>query len=230
MSRQTLGPKVHSFNVLCLALLTGCAGGSRASTTPVQTGTADAPPSMECLPSSTDEDEITERMRFAWLLTEQSFEVSRPQMPRPQARVIEIQDWADGTLQGWLQQKTQLVEAARQELDEAAEETHEQRTMAGGLVGLMYEDVARVLLRVPMPEDLQSEPEIAEAFRDVIDAQALPYLEHARRAYRACALNSRGHSELDRWKTFCAARGDQLPQTHRESRTVGTTVEVIGPD
>ena len=102
--------------------------------------------------------------------------------------------------------------------------------MAGALVALMYEDVARIIRRVPVPDELRSEPEIATVFREVIDAQARPYLDHARRAYRACALNSRGHSELRHWMRFCQERGADLPTPLAELQSGETTVEVIAPE
>lgn len=218
----------HASQCLLLCLSLGCAGNQATSV--VRAGEADAPPSMECLPSAAQEDDFTEHMRFAWLLTEQSFEVQAPSPPSS-ARTVELQDWTDSTLEPWLAQKTRLVEAARAELNVAAEEAHPQRTMAGALVALMYEDVARVIRRMPIPDDLRDEPEIASAFRDVIDAQARPYLDHARRAYRACALNSRGHSDLRYWKRFCEERGADLPSVGGSDLESGeTVVEVIAPE
>lgn len=214
--------------LLLICLSFACAGSQATSVE--RAGEADAPPSMECLPSASHESDFTEHMRFAWLLTEQSFEVAAPSTPPASARTVELQDWTDGTLQPWLAQKTRLVEAARAELNVAAEEAHPQRTMAGALVALMYEDVARVIRRVPVPDELRSEPEIATAFREVIDAQARPYLDHARRAYRACALNSRGHSHLRHWMRFCQERGAELPTTLTELESGETVVEVIGPE
>ncbi|MFK8002674.1 MAG: hypothetical protein AB8H86_24025 [Polyangiales bacterium] len=209
--------------VLCLA----CAGNQA---TVERAGESAAPPSMECLPSAAHESDFTEHMRFAWLLTEQSFEVQAPPAPPSSARTVELQDWTDVTLQPWLAQKTRLVEAARAELNVAAEEAHPQRTIAGALVALMYEDVARVLRRVPVPDELRSEPEIATVFREVIDAQARPYLDHARRAYRACALNSRGHSDLRNWMRFCQDRGAELPTSSAQLQSGETSVEVIAPE
>ena len=212
---------------LLLALCLACAA---SQTTLERAGEASAPPSMECLPSATREADFTEHMRFAWLLTEQSFEVVAPSAPPASARTVELQDWTDVTLQPWLAQKTRLVEAARAELNVAAEEAHPQRTIAGALVALMYEDVARVIRRVPVPDELHSEPEIATVFREIIDAQARPYLDHARRAYRACALNSRGHSELRNWMRFCQERGAELPMSLAELQSGETMVEVIAPE
>lgn len=176
-------------------------------------GDVDAPPSMECLPGrGVDDAELSERARFAWLLTQQSFELERARPAPRGAGHAELQAWAETELRPWVRRKSHLVEAARAELDEVAEEAHRERVWAGALVGLMYEDVARALLDVPLPRELIDEPEIAAAFRDVVRAEAAPYLHHASRAFRACRLNGRGRGEgLRSWAEFCGGREDRLP-------------------
>jgi hypothetical protein len=210
------------------ALLLSACGAS--APTAVMPGDADALPSMECLPGRGVElDELSESARFAWLLTEQSFELERPHPAPRGATHAELQAWSETELRGWLREKSRLVEAARAELDEVAEEAHRQRVWSGALVGLMYEDVARTLLDVPVPRELLDEPEIATAFRDVVRAEASPYLEHARRAYRACRLNGRNRDgALRTWAEFCADRGDRLPLAEAlESGESTTEVEVV---
>lgn len=190
-------------------------------------GNAEDPPAMEVLPSpEVPEDQWTERMRFAWMLAEQSFELAPPEAPVGPT-VPELQQWVDQDLERWLAQKNRMVQAARAELDLAAEESHQQRIMAGAVVGLMYEDVARVLRNVPVPTDLADEPEIAETFRDIQEYQASSFLEHARRAYRACALNARQPASMKRWSEFCGERRDRLPMARgqRESTTVTVSVD-----
>ena len=214
-----------------LGLAIGCGGAQRPPDSLAEGATED-PPSMECLPQLSPETtaELTPNMRFAWQLSEDAFELEDPLPPSGDADTATIQAWTNGPLQEWLERKNELVEAARAELNQAAEESHDQRTIAGGLVGLLYEDVALVLLRVPVPRDLRNEePAVLQAYQDVVDAQASPYLEHARRAYDACAANARPHQHLGTWEHFCSARGAGLPLTRAESEAPGTTVEVIAP-
>ena len=222
-----------AFRALPFLALSACgsAGGSSGSTV-ASSGAAEAPPSMECLPGVTEASHgrFTESMRFAWRLSEDAFELPDPLPPSPDSDTAAVQAWTDQTMQEWLQRKNQLVEAARAELNQAAEENHDQRTMAGGMVGVLYEDVARVLLQVPLPSDLRNEEEmVVQAFHDVVESQASPYLEHARRAYAACAANARSHPELQAWEHFCSARRARLPLTRNEAEAEGTTVEVIAP-
>ena len=92
----------------------------------------------------------------------------------------------------------------------------------------MFEDIARVLGLVPSPEDLASEPEILAAFQHVIEGQARPYLETARRAYHACALNARRPETMAHWARFCRRRMDRLPDGPAGSVETDTTeVEVL---
>jgi hypothetical protein len=167
---------------------------------------------MLTLPSADrPRDEWSESMRFGWALAEESFGIEEPPPPGD-ASGAEFSEWTDRALKSWLERKSHTVEAARRELDAAADEDERQRIMAGAVVGLMYEDVARVLRTLPMPAELEQEPDIAEVYREVIEAQASPFLEHARRAYRACAANAeKGPSSMGHWMTYCRKRLSQMP-------------------
>jgi hypothetical protein len=197
---------------LAAAALLGC-GGAEVREDDVVPGDPDAPPSMVVLPSlDVPRDELTDRMRFGWTLAEESFQHAMPPAP-PSGETTDYQGWAEGDLRDWLERKQHTVDSARRELDAAAEESHRQRIMAGAIVGLMYEDVALALRDIPTPAALQTDMEIADIFREILEAQASPFLEHARRAYRACALNAEGGPEtLAHWGRFCAARKLELPE------------------
>lgn len=214
-----------SIALLCAAAL-GC-GASQKSSESLYRGSADEPPSMEVLPEpDVPRSELSERMRFAWLLAQESFELDAPRPP-VHATTAKVQQWADTELEAWLEKKNERVEAARAELDAAAEEAHRQRIMAGALVGLMYEDVARVLLQVPVPSELQrEEPEIAKIFREIVRFQAKPYIEHAKRAYYACARNARRPESMRHWSHFCSERRDALPSPDGGGSSGDTVVSV----
>jgi len=123
-------------------------------------------------------------------------------------------------------EKHRRAEAARKELDGAAVNSHRERIMAGALVGLVYEDVARALLSLPFPAELASEPEVRAIFEDVLRGQAAPYLVHARLAYQACAANALGLSAMAHWSEFCQGRGTELPEAGGERGETTVTVSV----
>jgi hypothetical protein len=174
-------------------------------------GRTDAAPSLECLPDPDVHDgELTEHMRFGQRLAAEAFAVEDPVVPRD-TTASSLMDWSSGPLREWLRVKSEAVEAARRELDLAAEENHRQRIMSGAIVGMLYEDVAVVLRAIPTPDDLRSEPDISRIFRETVENEAMPYLETARRAYHACEVNGTVPESMRHWSAFCTARLDLLP-------------------
>jgi len=213
----------------------GCGASNNSAAdlpTNMSAGDIDDPPSMEVLPSpDIPQSEWTEKMRFAWLLTEQSFELPPPKAP-VDPTAPELEAWTDGPLKKWVEQKTKMVAAAREELNKASEESSRQRIFAGALVGLMYEDIGRVMIKVPVPEDIKNDPEIAEVYQDVIESHAFRYLKNSHRAYSACAQNARRPTRLKHWSRWCRSREGNLPITKAEvigptSPSGTTTVEVV---
>jgi hypothetical protein len=182
-------------------------------------------PSVQVLPLDRPERPLSRRMQFALALAEQSLSVSPPPLP-PGRSAREIERWTSETLRPWVAEKSHAVEVARAELDAAADETHGQLIMAGALVGLLYEDVARHLAAVPLPDDLIGEPEIAAIYRDVVDFHVSPWREHARRAYLACAQNAIQPPSMRGWSAFCAGRAERLPPPRAVAIPAGTRVTV----
>lgn len=166
---------------------------------------------MECLPEpDIERSAFTEHMRFGWTLAAESFEVEPPAAPEARA-AADIQAWSEENFAPWLERKTHTIEAARRELDQAAEESHRQRIMGGAIAGLMYEDVSVVFEAIPVPEELDDEPEVRGIYHDVQRGQARPFIENARAAYRACAINGTRPPTMRHWSRFCAARQERLP-------------------
>ncbi len=181
---------------------------------------------MECLPDpDVADDALSESMRFGLRLAAEAFAVPPPEPPAERG-ALTLQAWSEHALRPWIERTTTAIEAARRELDIAAEQEHRERIMGGAVVGLMYEHVGRVLVAIPRPDDLDDEPEILEIYQQVIRSQAAPYLETARRAYHACTLNARQPDTMRHWSRFCADREDGLPQ-EPAIESGETQVEVI---
>ncbi len=214
--------------VLALSIVPACASDTSHAGA-IYPGRADGEPSMECVPDAdVAPSAFTAHMQRGRELAQASFEVPDPVLP-PDHTAATLTQWAAGPLRTWIQQKTHAVDAAREELDLAAEENHRQRIIGGALVGLMHEDVGRIISSVPVPDDLANEPEILEAFRHVIDGQAEPYYRLARQAYRACALNAVAPASMQQWSSFCRERMDRLPEddTVESVPDDTTSVEVL---
>lgn len=180
---------------------------------------------MEVLPSlDVAESELTSEMRMARLLSAESLQLHAPEPPAGRS-AAEITSWSEDKLKPWLEQKQKRAQAAQEELDRAAVQNHRQRIVAGALMGLVFEDIARDLLIVPVPQELASEPEIADIFHELMLKQAEPYLQHARLAYNACAGNAQGLRSMSHWEPFCLGRSDSLPNnSEAEPEQDGVTV------
>jgi hypothetical protein len=197
--------------LVCL-LGAGCAS-SQAKKVAYYSGDAHGRASIEALPSlDVADSELTAEMRMARLLSAESLELPAPMAPGDRS-AAELSAWSDRELKDWLTEKQRRAEAARAELDRAALQNHRQRILAGALVGLVYEDIARTLLVIPSPAELDSEPEVAAMFREVMAKQAAPFLMHAELAYTACAGNAAGLQAMAHWSDFCDARGERLPDS-----------------
>ncbi|AKF11162.1 hypothetical protein [Sandaracinus amylolyticus] len=209
--------------VLAVVLSIAC-GGPRMREGELFAGRPSGPPSMASMPDpDVVDEELSPRMRRAMELARDALDIAAPEPARSRA-ALDLTEWSEGALREWLERKTAAIEAARTELDAAAEEQHRQRILAGALVGLLYEDVLRVLRRRPMPDDLEDEPEILDVYRDSLESQARPWLETARRAYRACAANAREPESMRHFVAFCEAREMGLPSGMESGES---TVEVI---
>jgi hypothetical protein len=222
---RILTPRIIALVGLVLAL--SACGGPRMREGELYAGRASSEPSMECLPDPDIHDDVlTEHMQFGMRLAGESFAVPAP--PPPATRnAMALEEWSTTELRPWLERKTAAIEAARRELDAAAEENHRQRIMSGAIVGLMYEDVARVLANVPAPDDLDDEPEILDIYRQTLVSQSRPFVETARRGYVACARNATEPATMRHWIPFCEAREAELPSPDLASGE--TEVEVV-PD
>ncbi|MDB4987777.1 MAG: hypothetical protein JWN04_2955 [Myxococcaceae bacterium] len=227
-----------SFSVLAFTSvgLLGCASTAASSRRTYQEGDPTGQPRVEALPSlDVDQSALTQEMRMAKLLSAESLNLSPPVRPRDTSTAT-IADWSDHELKSWMQAKNNSAEAARKELDLAATQNHRQRIMAGAMVGLVYEDMARTLLTLPIPAELSSEPEIAAMYVDILRTQAGPYLMQSRQAYAACSGNAKQMPALQHWSEFCLTREEHLPAaapiTPAESRekqgATETTVSVYG--
>lgn len=174
--------------------------------------------SIEVLPSlDVADSELSDQMRMARMLSAESLELPAPAIPEDRS-ASSLTQWSDHELKSWVSAKLKRAEAARMELDRAANENHRQRILAGALLGLVFEDVGRALMVLPVPRELESEPEIGAIFKELMEKQAAPYLFHARLAYSACAGNAAGLSTMNHWSDFCSAREESLPRASADDQ------------
>jgi len=237
-----MGELSRIFGGVSLATLLACGGGGNAermgARAPLQTadngeqryaGDPVGPPCMEGLPEAdVPRDELSPAMRRALLLAEESLDWPPPAEPATRSSA-DLETWGEETLTPWIEEKTARAAAARDELNRAATESMRERIMAGAVLGVVYEDVARVLVGLPMPSELETEPEIKATYRDVMVSNAAPYLGNASSAYKACAGNAKQVPELRYWARFCTHRRETLLGETSEVAS-GTTVVTVEPE
>lgn len=211
---------------IAVLAVSACAGPGRQPRRTYQGGDALGAPRVEALPSlDVSADQLTPEMRMAQLLSAESLNLPPPPAPHDLSTAA-VTAWSQGELEQWMRQKQRRADEARKQLDLAAAQNQRQRIMAGALVGLLYEDLARSLLKLPTPRELASEPAIAAMYGEVLRGQAAPYLRESALAYSACSGNAEQLAKLAHWSRFCEARKEQLPG-QEQLGSGQTRVEVV---
>jgi hypothetical protein len=138
-------------------------------------------------------------------------------VPPDDRRFSVLQSWIDQTVAPW-------VEARRDSLDETkfqfgvevpaatpATPAPTEGTIAWGVLGLLEENTASELTRIPAPAELDTEPEIADIFRELVSTQARPFRSAALSKYKKCyELGLHGGDELSDWTAFCGLRYERV--------------------
>ena len=145
-------------------------------------------------------------MKEGLVLAQESFSLRSPAAPESQD-AQPIERWSETTLKDWLELKLRVLRMAQTQLDQASYQSHEELILAGAVVGLMYEDAGLQVLNVPVPREIQSDAQGRTLVQEVSRDVARPFVEKAKRAYRACTLNAQGGpSSMKSFASFCATR------------------------
>ena len=203
----------------------GCLGTATCATTSpevevrraaLEQGDGDAPPDFAALPDLTASQQ-SPRLQQGFSLARQVLGKSLP-TPPDDRRYGPLQAWIDGTVAPWITARREAVDDTRFQfaLDQGA--SNRDAAIARGVIGLLHENTALELSHIPSPLELETEPEIAEIFRELVATQAKPFVNAARSEYRKCAeLAAAEGGELKRWANFCATRHDHLHPTDRQA-------------
>lgn len=181
-------------------------------------GDADGPPAFASLPDLAASQQ-SPRLQQGFSLARQVLANGLP-TPPDDRRYGQLQAWIDGTVAPWIAARREAVDDARFQfaVEEGAPST--EAAIARGVLGLLQENTALELTHIPSPAELDTEPEIAEMFHELVATQAKPFVYSAMAEYRKCAeLAAAEGGELARWARFCAARHEHLrsPDQTREA-------------
>jgi len=146
----------------------------------------------------------------AMLLAEECIEIHLPTPPK-ERDADTLEKWSNTVLQEWIRHKSTAMLQAQDLLDKAAYVSHRELIIAGAVMGLINEDAASELLKLPLPAEVEKNPGDAELYTEVRLDQTEPYVRKAERAYFACAENAdAGPDSMRHWQDFCRKRRDRL--------------------
>ena len=169
-----------------------------------------APPTLRALPE-------IDRARTKQLhrgLAQAGEVLASPLPAAPADRVyIELAAWVEEDVANWVVARRDAVEETRFQFSTSARSDAAARVIANAVIGLLQEDTARSLSAIPVPAELDSEPEIAALFRELVDTQAAPFLQAARSEYARCADVGEDAEEMERFVRWCTARAERLQQS-----------------
>jgi hypothetical protein len=199
------------------AALAALAVAACASSTPevevqraaLRAGDPAGPPAFAALPDVPAGDQ-TPRTEQGLSLAREVFANVLPQAPSDR-RYSTLKAWIDQTVVAWIAARREGVDETRFQfaVDEGASAT--EQVIARGVLALLQESTALELTHIPSPSELDTEPEIAEIFRDLVTTQAEPFRRAAIADFHQCAkLAAAEGGELRAWAHFCSARFHKL--------------------
>jgi hypothetical protein len=130
-----------------------------------------------------------------------------------------LQTWIDQDVVPWVSARRESVDETRFEFGLEHGASTDERIVATAVLGLLQEDTALTLANIPSPAELDSEPEVAQMFRDLVRTQSQPFQSAALSEYHDCATRAYEQGqELRRWALFCHGRFDHLEAQLHASR------------
>jgi hypothetical protein len=201
--------------VYIAAPLAGCATASTATETAptanAVSGEASERPALAALPtiergSSAD----TRGTHQGLLIARATLDTAMPEPPADRSYAA-LQRWVDTEVVAWVEHRRAQTEEARERFSLEGDPNESVIAMSHAVVGLIHEDTALSLRSIPAPTELDSEPEIAAMYREIVSAQADTFLNSALVEFRDCANTAyNGKDDMRPFALFCHGRFDQL--------------------
>jgi hypothetical protein len=211
---------LRAFGAACV-ILAACAttssSGDQQAGHALRNGDPDGPPTIGALPDVARAG-ASPRVQQGLSLARQVLAARLPAPPADHSYVV-LQAWIDRDVAPWVAARRDGVDEARFQFGLEHEVPTDERVVGDAVLGLLQEDTALVLAQLPAPSELDTEPEIAQIFRDMVQTQVQPFQTAAVVQYRDCATTAHAEGEdLKRWAVFCGARLDRLSATLHASR------------
>jgi hypothetical protein len=144
------------------------------------------------------------------LIAREALQARLPAPPADRSHAS-LQAWVDDAVVDWIRQRRDGIEQVRQRFELEGRPSDDERIVRDATLGLLHEDTADVLASLPEPAELASEPEITRVYREVLAAQAEPFVSSALLQFRDCAELAYAREEaMAVWAEFCHARFERL--------------------
>ena len=207
--------------VVAFALAACAAHGTEVSVTrsALQHGDPDAAPEFAALPD-VQATQQTPRVVRGLSLARDVLQHGLP-TPPDDRRYAALQAWIDRAVVPWVESRRDSLDETRYQFGipagaepKPAAGSEPESAIAWGVLALLEENTARELSRIPSPTELDTEPDIADIFRELVGKQARPFRSAALAKYRKCYdLGVHAGSEVADWAQFCGLRYERV---HRE--------------
>jgi hypothetical protein len=196
-----------------MLLFAGCAGNQlpAARGSALRQGDATAPPSLAVLPALEPAD--SQRWHRGMTLAGQAFARGLPPPPADRSFAA-LSEWVEQDVATWIAARRESMDETRFQFGSNSGAGADAEILRSAVVGLLQEDTAQALASMPAPSELDSEPEIAELYRELVRVQSEPFVGAARGEYRTCA--DRAEEEggtLTHFAAFCRARFERITPT-----------------
>jgi len=195
-------------------MATGCGGPPAAleadrAEASLAAGDPQAPPTLRALPEVPRESDTT-RTHQGLLAAREALLAGIPQPPVDRSYAA-LKAWSETAVTQWVQTRRQRIEDVRERFDLEEGASVGELIVRHATLGLLHEDTANALSTLPAPAELDTEPKIGAIYREVLAAQAEPFVSAALLSFRDCAnLAYRSEAAMTRWADFCHERFDRL--------------------
>jgi hypothetical protein len=182
-------------------------------------GHASAPPSFAALPALPHgASGNTTRTHHGLLVARETLDATMPTPPADRS-YLSLKSWIDGEFALWLERRRAQAEQTRARFELEAAPSGSERAVSHAALGLIHEDTALSLGTIPAPRELDTEPEVAAVYRELVAVQVDTFLNTALSEFRDCANEAyRADDDMRSWAEFCHARFDRLREKVRASR------------
>jgi hypothetical protein len=208
-SRAGLAGDWHAAAQVCwVSALFSCAAAPHdiaVSANALSAGDAAASPSFAALPD-VPVPQQTPRVTRGLSLARHVLADALPTPPEDRSYAA-LQAWIDQIVAPWIRARRDNTDETRFEFGLQSGASGDEQLIALAVLAIMEESTALELSRIPLPLELDTEPEIADIFRDLVSTQSKPFRNAAAAEYRQCSeLSVEVSSALRRWPEFCRAR------------------------